>query len=393
MNPELRYDRGLAEPIKSEDGFFRARVTIARTGVFPYLTSSGDIRMEAKLPEDLLSEMTVDSAKGAPISDGHPPVTDNRGMINSENWAKYTRGSLGDSAIVHDDRLEFVETIYDAALISDLEAGRKVEVSVGFHVDMDYTPGEYEGVRYDARQRNIRINHVAHVNAGRAGEDIRVHLDSKDENFAVMQYKTTTRRDSLMGKFWEGLKKLFEEFKVTIPDEPDVNTDSDDEEKKDEDEEDNDTATKSESKQDSATIKQLRKTVKTQAARIDALEAMTAKQKAARSKAEQESRIDEAVDKRLSLIETAKSVISEFKHDGLSDRAIKLAVIEKILPYSKEVKTDSLEDVFIDARFDAAMSLAKEKAEINPAGVPDSRLDEAAIATKKAQRLNVMEAK
>jgi hypothetical protein len=42
-------------------------------------------------------------------------------------------------------------------------------LSAGYELDLDPTPGEYQGRRYDAVQRNIRINHVAAVPLGRAG--------------------------------------------------------------------------------------------------------------------------------------------------------------------------------------------------------------------------------
>ena len=41
--------------------------------------------------------------------------------------------------------------------------GRSRELSCGYYCDLDETPGEYEGQRYDARQRNIRGNHLALV--------------------------------------------------------------------------------------------------------------------------------------------------------------------------------------------------------------------------------------
>ena len=97
MDKELRYDRGTIEIAEKGNDFLRAKVVIARPGVFPYLTPSGDICYEAKLPDDLFSEITINSAKGAPITDGHPPVQDNAGMIDTTNWKEYTKGSLGDA--------------------------------------------------------------------------------------------------------------------------------------------------------------------------------------------------------------------------------------------------------------------------------------------------------
>ncbi len=389
---EFRYDHGTIETLERGNGFLRARVLIARPGVFPYLTPSGDIRMEAKLPEDIFSEITIDSAKGVPVTDGHPSIDDNKGMVSTANWQKHVKGSLGDSIVIKNDKLEAMETIFDATLIDDLEAGRKVEVSIGFKADIDYTPGEFKGERYDAKQTNIIINHLAHVDKGRAGESVRAYLDSADSKYAVqVNNNKTTRRDSKMDP--KGIIEAIKKFLVTIgvkveePEKGDV-TDPD-ETGADTGGKDNDPA----SKTDSAEIKALKKKLQEQRAKIDALDAVNKKQKETQIKADEQTKIDEAVKSRISLIDTAKTVIPDFKYDGLSDREIKLAIIEQTLPYEKTVKIDDLDDVFISARYDAALIFAKEKANITGNTAPASRIDEAAIEKKRAGRLNMMEEK
>ncbi len=106
-------------------------------------------------------------------------------------------------------------------------------------------------------------------------------------------------------------------------------------------------------------------------------------------------KMDEAINARMSLVDAAHALIKDFRHDGMSNREIKLKVIEQVLPYGKDVKVDALDDVVIDARFDAALSLAKEKAAVmdeeGASGVP--RLDEAVIEKKRASRLDVQNMK
>jgi hypothetical protein len=62
MKPVQRFDRGLIQKGDEKDGFLRARVSIARVGVFPYLYLDCQFRHEAKLPEDLFSEITINTA-------------------------------------------------------------------------------------------------------------------------------------------------------------------------------------------------------------------------------------------------------------------------------------------------------------------------------------------
>jgi hypothetical protein len=388
MKNEHRYDKGIAQAQSFGDGFLRARVTIARPGVFPYLTKDGTIRWEAKLPEDLFSDITINTAKGAPVTDGHPPIDDANGMVTPENYTKYIKGSLGDTIAIRDGMLEATETVFDAQLINDLKQGKKVEVSIGFITDVDYTPGEYNGIRYDARQTNIRINHIAHVEAGRAGEKVRAYLD-KDYPYAVMT-ETNYRRDVKMD-ILEALKKLLAALGIAVND----NTTN---AKNGENEGSNDgTANESaggnnaeEKVADASDIAKLKELIKKQQAKIDALEEVLKKKKEEQKRNDEAIRIDEAVKKRLALIDAAKGVVPEFKYDGESERDIKLKVINKILPFESSVKVDTLDDVYIDARFDAALQFAKEKANIDIGGNA-IRIDERAIEEKKRKRLQMME--
>jgi hypothetical protein len=388
MKPVQRFDRGLIQKVDEKDGFLRARVSIARVGVFPYLYHDGQIRHEAKLPEDLFSEITINTAKGSPVTDGHVPVAEG-GKVTPVNYNKYVKGSLGDEAIVKEDHIWLNETVYDRELIEDIKSGKKVEVSIGFDTILDSTPGEFRGQKYDARQTNIKINHLAHVEAGRGGESVRVHLDGADlgPDTAVMvgdnEDKTSKRSDSKMNEFLELLKKLVAAL-TGGKEEPQGGTDDP---AKGEIKEEPQGGAAEPAKGDA----QDKQTIKVLTAKVDALEAALKKFTDKDAAKEATTKLDEAVKARISLIETAKSVCPDLKHDGMTDRDIKLAVIGKILPYDSGVKVDSLEDVYINARYDAAMSLAREKAAIG--GEQGSRFDakaaQAEIEKKREARLNM----
>lgn len=49
---------------------------------------------------------------------------------------------------------------------------------MGYFCDYELTPGTFNGIHYDAVQRNIRGNHIALVEEGRMGSDVRV-MDRK----------------------------------------------------------------------------------------------------------------------------------------------------------------------------------------------------------------------
>lgn len=393
----LRYDIGEATLTQTGDGFLKARVVIARAGVFPYLTAAGTIRREAKLPSELFSEITLNTAKGIPVTDGHPPYADSEGLITPENWHKYVKGSLGDDITVSEGYINAHETIYDQSLIEDLKAGRKVQVSIGFRCDVAFTAGEYGGEQYDAVQKNIRINHLAHVPAGRGGETVRAYLDAAEDPNAAVQMDKKEQEEKMESKeeknpvqaedanvLLDGLKKLFAFFARAA--EPQGA------EQKQQTEGAKGGGESAENKSDAAAaIAALEAKLQEQTARADALQAVIDASEKQNAAAEQAAKLDAAIDERLALIETAKAVVQEFKHDGKSNREIKLAVIEAALPFGSDVKTDSLDDVVIDARYDAAVSLARKQASSQAGAAATPRLDANEIEKKRQARLNIME--
>ena len=75
-----RYDTATINKfsVDSQTGFLHVKdVPIARVGVFPYIDSDGKVTMEAKLPDDLLTDSAVESANSKPITDDHPPESVN----------------------------------------------------------------------------------------------------------------------------------------------------------------------------------------------------------------------------------------------------------------------------------------------------------------------------
>lgn len=389
---EIRYDHGELVLRKTEGGFRRYDVKIARAGVFPYVYQDGSIRMEAKLPDDLFSKTTLDSAKGAPITEDHVPPSDSRGLVTPENYQKYTKGALGDSITVQDGHICGAETLFDKGLIAKVDAGEKVEVSIGFELDIDPTPGEYEGQRYDCAQRNIRINHVAHVDKGRAGDTVRVQLDSvpSDVHIAIMSAtagnspqgeimpKTATQADAANTRLsvLERVAKLlgFDSADATAT--PAAGTE---------------TAAEGAAK---PTVEDLQKQITDLTAKLKTATATIAELKKAEAgepdlNQSEEAAMDSKLAKRSALLDAAKIIIPDVKTDGLKDRDIKLQIIAKKLPFEQNVRQDaSLTDVRIDARFEAALELARKEAADAGIGINADtiRTDEAEITAGKKAR-------
>jgi hypothetical protein len=165
------------------------RVPIAGAMVQKYVKSDGTEEMEAKLPDEILSEPTVKSSNSKPVTDGH------HGLVTKENSHDLLKGFTASNGHVEGDMLYNDITITDPDLIDQIKNGNKRELSIGFETQMDPTSGTYKGTKYDAIQRNIRINHVAVVPKGRAGHQVRLIGDSAE---AVEQVEPSEEKGNQM---------------------------------------------------------------------------------------------------------------------------------------------------------------------------------------------------
>ena len=159
------------------EGFLRVTARIARAGVHTYRASElgvpdgfapdATIRVY-RPPEAVFAPDAMASFGGKPVTLDHPP-----GMIDARNWKHYAVGHSGPSVTRDGDHLAADLLITDADAVARAEAG--AQLSNGYEADFDFTPGETpDGEAYDARQTNIRGNHIALVGAGRCGASCRI---------------------------------------------------------------------------------------------------------------------------------------------------------------------------------------------------------------------------
>lgn len=139
-------------------------------------------------PEEL--QASLETWAGLPLHIEHH-------IDSAEEPQKLTRvGAVGTGAVWNPPYVDAPLTVWDRAAIDAIEDGSFRELSCAYRYDPDFTPGSYEGTPYDFIMRNIRGNHVALVEEGRAGPDV-VVADS---------HPTSTKKGTLMGKFrkWWG---------------------------------------------------------------------------------------------------------------------------------------------------------------------------------------------
>lgn len=165
----------LAGTKKITGGFLVTDAFVARTGIQTYLGKEighADENRVFKVYRSLGEVTNPTSVKGfshTPITMGHPQE-----LVDASNWKKYAIGEVSTEATWQDGKLRMPLIVKDAEAIRDIEAGTR-ELSPGYVSTIDFTPGiTPEGVPYDAKQTNIRINHIAVVPTGRSGSAVRI---------------------------------------------------------------------------------------------------------------------------------------------------------------------------------------------------------------------------
>lgn len=170
----LRYDKAspLSKPVRLPNGFVRAEGYLTRSGIFVYRDAKGNTVRELRPPEEVMHPDALASFALVPVTNEHPPEA-----LTADNAKQYSVGSVSESVVADGDKVRAALMITDAEAIEALDTGRS-ELSCGYTADVVAESGVWEGQPYDAVQRNIRGNHVALVDAGRAGPACAIRMDA-----------------------------------------------------------------------------------------------------------------------------------------------------------------------------------------------------------------------
>jgi hypothetical protein len=178
----LRYDFSpIASFEKTDEGYLRVWCRAARVGTQVYRRSDGTQVREYRPEDEVASPDSLGTFGMKPVTWTHPPV-----LLDAKNTKQFQVGYSGSQVRYTDGFVEVALTITDETAISRIERRDATEVSAGYRVDFDPTPGVTpQGEAYDGVQRNIRVNHIAIVPQGRAGPEVRLLLDRMDASDAV----------------------------------------------------------------------------------------------------------------------------------------------------------------------------------------------------------------
>jgi hypothetical protein len=161
---------------RTNDGYMVATPRVARSGIQLYYGSelgmTGDAANKVfkinRPEEEVFSTDSLATYGFKPVTDDHPAKE-----VTAETWKDYARGQVGGEVLRDQEFIRVPMAVMDSRTIKKVEGG-KVEISVGYDCDIEMTAGTLtDGTAYDGSQKNIRVNHVAIVDAARGGAKLR----------------------------------------------------------------------------------------------------------------------------------------------------------------------------------------------------------------------------
>jgi len=180
----------MTDRVSDGNGWFEIKKNpISKAGVFPYLGSSigapdPDKIYQVLRPEEELSDPeTIESFKLLPWINNHVMLgnPDESPIPVTPAEKKGVEGTTGETVVFENGILYATIKVFSEKLKKLLDSGKN-ELSAGYRCKWDFTSGNYNGMPYDAIQRDIRGNHLALVDEGRMGKEVAV-LDSSDDCF------------------------------------------------------------------------------------------------------------------------------------------------------------------------------------------------------------------
>lgn len=163
---------------KTKDGYLTGFVYCARTGIQIYTGDEvGRPDLETvrvyRPPEEVFAKDSLATIAGKPLTNNHPDED-----VTAENWKDHAVGSIGNEVLRDGEKMKVPFMLMDAAAVADVENGKR-ELSNGYNMTLVFDEGVTpEGEAYDAKQTNIKMNHVAIVKRGRAGHECRIGDDA-----------------------------------------------------------------------------------------------------------------------------------------------------------------------------------------------------------------------
>ncbi len=198
----LAFDRASVRTVDQDGRMHVALTHISKANICPYRGSEIPDHEQLGLDPEKIYMLLRDPEelkKAAPTSNNIPLLDDHIPVNAEDHKGDHVIGSTGTDAEFNAPYLDNSLVVWTKDAIHGIETGRQQEISCAYYYTPDMTPGTYEGQKYDGVMRNIRFNHVALVEKGRAGPDVVVG-DSLNLTGETIMGKSTLSKKAVMAK-------------------------------------------------------------------------------------------------------------------------------------------------------------------------------------------------
>lgn len=188
-------DKATSKRSKDSNGFLIIKDNpIAKAGVFDYLLS--ELKADINADDDRVVKVyrPFDELERIKDSFANKPIKMNHHWVGDET--NTADGAIG-SIIEADEKNGYLRAdliIYNPELIEKIENGELIELSPAYTGEEIDEQGRFNGEAYEYKQKLGEVNHLAVVEAGRSGKDLKIY-DSKSRIGDFMRFK-----DKLMSK-------------------------------------------------------------------------------------------------------------------------------------------------------------------------------------------------
>ena len=201
MEKNIRFtDKALLREVKThKDGYKVIRASVVRTGVQGYLRSElgdaapvgnpNDVLRIYRAPDEVFSDRARNGWAHVPVTLDHPPE-----LVTPENYAKYAVGEVtAKGSIDPDERWFDMQLIVKDSVAIAAQDTTHTQFSGGYTAGIDFTAGVTpQGEHYDGRQVNIDPNHMALVPMGRAFSDAAISPQQWGVSPVILKDKDNT---------------------------------------------------------------------------------------------------------------------------------------------------------------------------------------------------------
>lgn len=220
----------------TDEGYLEAPAKIARAGIYEYYAFElgelfddrkwDDIIRVYRSEDEVFADQAMRSFESKPVTEGHPWE-----QVNAGNVKEHQVGLSMKDMHRQDIYMAGTLLIQDASAVNRVQRG-KCELSAGYECDVIRESGEWNGQRYDAKQAAIRGNHIALVDAGRAGAECRVgdrapmmvldrraskpNQDHRSQNMPQDVNLQKITHDGFTGQVDDTAKAIFDKMKSSI---------------------------------------------------------------------------------------------------------------------------------------------------------------------------------